>query len=33
MKEEKQPIFSVQNVVMDFKVGGKGFLLKKPCVL
>ena len=29
MKEEKQPIFSVQNVVMDFKVGGKGFFSSK----
>jgi peptide/nickel transport system ATP-binding protein len=29
MKEEKQPIFSVKNVVMDFKVGGKGFWSSK----
>jgi peptide/nickel transport system ATP-binding protein len=29
MKEEKQPIFSVKNVVMDFNVGGKSILSAK----
>jgi peptide/nickel transport system ATP-binding protein len=29
MKEEKQPILSVKNIVMDFKVGGKSILSKK----
>lgn len=29
MEEERQPILSVKNVVMDFKVGGKSFFSKK----
>ena len=29
MKEEKQTILSVNNVVMDFKIGGKSILSKK----